>query len=294
VGNYKRKYLGQGLDAYLQDNYVAYQGELSLAQLGQVDQTVQQGLYPTARDVGDYIFGACGVDYSDSAVRAILTKLDFVHKRVKPLPAKADEQQQVAFVKAFEALMENLPQDTVVYFTDATHPTHNTQTAKAWVKRGQEKHIPANSGRKRVNLNGAVNALDPCEAIVVEAQTINAQSTIALYEKLRENNPDKKLILICDNAPYYHSQLLKDWLKEQPLIKQWFLPTYSPNLNLLIERLWRLMKKQAIGLSFHSTYKAFKANILHFFEHLEDYAYELKRLLTLKFQILHSPLPNST
>jgi transposase len=293
VGNYKRKYLGQGLDAYLKDDYVAYQGELSQAQLEQLHQQVEQGLYPTAREVGDWIFGAFGVDYSDSAVRAMLTKLDFVHKQVKPLPAKADEQQQLAFVESFEALMESLPQDTVVYFTDATHPTHNTQTAKAWIKKGQEKHIPANSGRKRVNLNGALNALDACEAVVVEAESINAQSTIGLYEKLLEKNPGKKLILICDNARYYHSQLLQDWLEGQPLIKQWFLPTYSPNLNI-IERLWRFMKKQAIGLSFHPTYKGFKTAILHFFEHLDDYEYELKRLLTLKFQILNSPLSNST
>jgi transposase len=87
--------------------------------------------------------------------------------------------------------------------------------------------------------------------------------------------------------------LLQDWLKDQPLIQQWFLPTYSPNFNS-IERLWRLIKKQTIGLSFHDTYKAFKDNILHFFEHLDDYEYELKRLLTLRFQIIHSPLSNST
>jgi transposase len=289
VGNYKQKYLQKGLQAYLKDDYVAYQGELSGAQLEQVSQKVEQGLYPTAREVGDYIFGEFGVDYSDGAVRAILTKLDFVHKQVKPVPAKANEQKQTEFVAAFEQLIEQLPQDTLVYFTDATHPTHTSQPAKAWIKKGQEKLIPAHSGRKRVNLNGAINALDPCEAVVVEAPTVNAQSTIALYEKLLENNPGKKLVLICDNARYYRSRLLQEWLEGQPLIKQWFLPTYSPNLNL-IERLWRFMKKQAIGLSFHPTYKAFKDNILHFFEHLDDYEYELKRLLNLKFQILQAPL----
>ena len=293
VGNYKRKYLQQGLQEYLKDNYVAYQGELTKEQLGQVHQKVEQGLYQTARQVGDYIFGEFGVDYSDSAVRAILTKLDFVHKQVKPLPAKADEQKQLEFVAQFEEMIEQLPQDTVVYFTDATHPTHNTQKSSAWIKKGQDKHIAANSGRKRVNINGAVNALDPCEAVVVEAQTVNAQNTITLYEKLLASNPGKKLVLICDNAPYYRSRLLQEWLQRQPLIKQWFLPTYSPNLNI-IERLWRFMKKQAIGLSFHPTYKAFKTSILHFFEHLDDYEYELKHLLTLKFQILHSPLANST
>jgi transposase len=293
VGNYKRKYLHAGLEEYLKDNYLAYQGELSPQQLQALDLKVQEGLYGTAREVGDYIFGEFGVDYSDSAVRAILTKLDFVHKQVSPVPAQADAGQQQAFVEAFEELIENLPEDTLVYFTDATHPTHNSQSAKAWIKKGQQKLIAANSGRKRVNLNGAVNALDPSEAVVVEAQTINAQSTITLYEKLLEKNPGKKLVLICDNAGYYRSQLLKDWLQEQPLIKQWFLPTYSPNLNI-IERLWRFMKKQAIGLSFQPTYQAFKDNILHFFEHLDDYEYELKRLLTLKFQILHSPLSSTT
>jgi transposase len=293
VGNYKQKYLQKGLQAYLKDDYVAYQGELSGAQLEQVGQKVEQGLYQTARQVGDYIFKEFGVDYSDSAVRAILTKLDFVHKQVKPLPAKADGQKQLEFVAQFEQLIEQLPHDTLVYFTDATHPTHNTQTAKAWIRKGQEKHIPANSGRKRLNLNGALNALDPCEAVVVEAQTVNAQSTITLYEKLLENNPGKKLVLICDNAPYYRSRLLQEWLEGQPLIKQWFLPTYSPNLNI-IERLWRFMKKQAVGLSFHPTYQGFKAWVLHFFEHLDHYEYELKRLLTLKFQILHSSLSVST
>jgi hypothetical protein len=198
-----------------------------------VHQKVEQGLYQTASEVGDYSFGEFGVDYSDSAVRAILTKLDFVHKQVTPLPAKADGQKQLEFVAQFEQVIEQLPPDTLVYFTDATHPTHNTQKSRAWIKKGHQKHIPANSGRKRVNLNGAVNALDPCEAVVVEAQTVNAQSTIALYEKLLENNPGKKLVLICDNATYYRSQLLQQWLEGQPLIQQWFLPTYSPNLNII-------------------------------------------------------------
>jgi len=109
VGNYKRKYLGQGLEAYLKDDYVAYQGELSQQQLGELDQKVEQGLYPTAREVGDYIFGAFGVDYSDSAVRAILAKLDFVHKQVTPVPFKADGQKQQEFVAAFEQVIQDLP-----------------------------------------------------------------------------------------------------------------------------------------------------------------------------------------
>ncbi len=43
------------------------------------------------------------------------------------------------------------------------------------------------------------------------------------------------------------------------------------------------------GLSFRPTLRAFKASVLHFFEQLDDYEYELKRLLTLKYQVLAFP-----
>lgn len=289
VSHYQQKYREQGLDQYLQDNYVAYQGALSKQELQAVDEQVQEGLYQTARQVGDWIYGQYKVDYSDSAVRAILRKLNFVHKQVKPIPAKADAALQAAFVEEFETLITQLPADTVVYFADATHPTHNTQAGKAWVKKGENKCIPANSGRKRVNLNGAVNALDPCEAVVIEAERVNAQNTITLYEQLLKQNPGKNLIIICDNAPYYRSQVLEEWLEKQPLITQWFLPTYSPNLNP-IERMWGFLKQKVIGLNFYSSFKDFKQAIFHFFDHLDEYEYELKKLLNLQFQILHSPL----
>lgn len=198
-----------------------------------------------------------------------------------------------AFVQEFERLIAELPADTVIYFADATHPTHNTQAGKAWIKKGQDKCIPANSGRKRVNINGALNALDPCEAVVVEAERVNAQNTITLYEQLLTKNPSKNLIVICDNAPYYRSQVLQEWLEKHPLLTQWFLPTYSPNLNP-IERMWGFLKQKVIGLTFYPSFKEFKQAIFHFFDHLEEYEYELKKLLNLQFQILESPLSKIT
>ncbi len=288
VTNYKHKYEQQGLQAYLQDNYVAYQGLLSGQQLSDLNAHVQAGVLATARQVGDWVAQQWQLDYSDSAIRAILSKLDFVHKKVKLMPSKADARKQEAFVEEFNRVIADLASDTVVYFGDATHPTHNTRPDKAWIKKGHNKYIAANSGRKRVNLNGLVNAKDPTDIVVLEAETVNAQNTIALYQKLLAHQPGKKLLIICDNAPYYRSGLLQNWLKDQLLLKQWFLPTYSPNLNL-IERLWGFMKQKVASLTFYSTYKEFKAAILNFFRHIDQYEFELNQLLTLKFQILNAP-----
>jgi len=277
----------------LKDNYVAYQGLLSKAQVSQLNAYVQAGVLATARQIGDWLAQQWQLDYSDSAIRAILSKLKFVHKKVKLMPSKADAHQQEAFVAEFNEVMADLPSDTVVYFGDATHPTHHTRPDKAWIKKGHDKYIAANSGRKRVNLNGLVNAKDPTDVVVVEAETVNAQNTIILYQKLLAHQPGKKLLIICDNAPYYRSRLLQNWLNDQPLLKQWFLPTYSPNLNL-IERLWGFMKQKVVSLTFYPAYKEFKAAVLNFFQHIDQYEFELNQLLTLKFQILNAPLDKPT
>ena len=45
-----------------------------------------------------------------------------------------------------------------VLFADAVHPQHNTMAAYGWIKRGESREIPTNSGRERLNLHGAMNA----------------------------------------------------------------------------------------------------------------------------------------
>ncbi len=50
------------------------------------------------------------------------------------------------------------------------------------------------------------------------------------------------------------------------------------------------MKQKVIGLTFYPSFKEFKQAIFHFFDHLDEYEYELKNLLSLQFQILECPL----
>jgi transposase len=77
-----------------------------------------------SRDLNRYL-----ANYSEAGVTVILHCLGFFYKKVKPVPGKADEITQQAFVAELEPLLQT--PDTVVYFTDATHPTHNTQPVMA-------------------------------------------------------------------------------------------------------------------------------------------------------------------
>ncbi len=120
--------------------------------------------------------------------------------------------------------------------------------------------------------------------ITINSETINADSTRALYQKLLDLNPNKERIyVISDNAMYYKNKELNEWLKDNKIV-QIFLPPYSPNLNI-IERLWKFLKNEVINSTFYRTFDEFKKGISDFFNNIESYEPKLKTLLTNNFHI---------
>jgi len=74
--------------------------------------------------------------------------------------------------------------------------------------------------------------------------TVNAQSMIELGKKILKKYVGVKTIYwIVDNAKYHRAKIFKEWLCGQPRLKVLFLPSYSPNLNL-IERLWKFFNEK--------------------------------------------------
>lgn len=284
VNNCKKKYGSEGLDRYLDRHYVPYQGKLSDEQLAVLDTQVGEGLYSSCAEVGLWIKDKYGIEYSQSAVRAILTKLGFVYKKTSEVPGKVDLEQQELFLREMEPFLAEIADDEVIYFMDAMHPQHNTRADYAWIRRGEKHAIPTNAGRRRININGAMNAQQPEDVVIIEAERINAQSTISLAEKLLEKHPNKaKIYVFCDNAPYYSCSLLLEWLQKNPKLELLHLPPYSPNLNL-IERLWKLLRKKVIHLHYYPQFKDFRAAIFHFFDDLKQYKEELRTLMQPNFQ----------
>lgn len=92
-------------------------------------------------------------------------------------------------------------------------------------------------------------------------------------------------VVYLDNAPYFWAKSVHEWLRQHPKIIVEFLPSYSPNLNL-IERLWRFVKRQLVGNRYYKEYKVFRANVFKLLNHLSDFEDQLKSLINDKFQIL--------
>jgi hypothetical protein len=63
-----------------------------------------------------------------------------------------------------------------------------------------------------------------------------------------------------------------------------FLPSYSPNLNL-IERLWRFVKRKAAYGQYHPTFADFRAAVQDVLDRVPTaHADKLASLMTLNFQ----------
>ncbi|MEI6056478.1 MAG: transposase [Lentisphaerota bacterium] len=125
----------------------------------------------------------------------------------------------------------------------------------------------------------------PLQPVVVEADMINAESTILLLKKVEEHYPSAPHIYVfSDNARYYHSEEVAKYLRTSRILLE-KIPPYSPNLNP-IERLWKFFHKQIHYNKYYETFSEFRLECLMFFERLDEYAEKLSSLITLNFKVL--------
>jgi hypothetical protein len=69
----------------------------------------------------------------------------------------------------------------------AIHRQHNPVIACGWTKRGEDGEVRSYTGRRRVNIIGTID-LERLELVVRFDDTINTDSSIALFEQLEELN----------------------------------------------------------------------------------------------------------
>jgi len=87
--------------------------------------------------VASWVNEQFGIAYTASGMTALLHRLDFVYKKPKLVPGKADPAAQEAFLVDYNKLQQNKGGNDVICFMDAVHPQHNPVVAygdQAWPK----------------------------------------------------------------------------------------------------------------------------------------------------------------
>ena len=168
-----------------------------------------------------------------------------------------------------------------VFFVDAAHFVFGTFLGYLWSF--ARLFVRAASGRQRFNVLGAWNAVSRTLVAVTNTTVVNTETMCELLREIAAQRLTGPITLVLDNARYQRNAVVMA-LAAQLGITLLFLPSYSPNLNL-IERLWKFTKRRSLYGRYHPTFADFRAAIEQTLAGIPtQHAADLASLMTLNFQ----------
>ncbi len=168
-----------------------------------------------------------------------------------------------------------------VFFVDAAHFVYGTFLCCLWSF--VRLFVRAASGRQRFNVLGAWNAVSRTLTAVTNTAVVNTETMCELLRKLAGQGLSGPITVVLDNARYQRNKTVQA-LATTLGIHLLYLPSYSPNLNL-IERLWRFIKREALYGRYHEKFADFQAAVIRTLDLLPTrHAEKLASLMSFNFQ----------
>lgn len=133
-------------------------------------------------------------------------------------------------------------ENTIVLVEDEMMLSTRTTTQKIWLPRGEFPKIDVSSERKIRCIYGFLNVKNGREH-AFKTQRANSKESVSLLTKISDIYPNKKIVLIWDNASWHKSAEIKDFLaKTKRNFHLISFPPYAPDLNPQ-EHVWKEGRK---------------------------------------------------
>jgi transposase len=283
ITNYVKLYQEEGLSGVFENRY--YQATSQVEPfLDEIRQSLDDEPVSSAKEGAQRIDQLTKIQLSETQARRIMKKLGLQYRKTAGIPEKADPQLQWDFLEneLLPRLEEAQKGQRRVFFVDAAHFVLGAFLGMIWCFR--RLFIGTSSGRQRYNVLGAVETLDHEMVTVRTTESINAQTVCQLARDIDEKYPGEPITLVLDNARYQRNRQVTELAAELG-IELLYLPTYSPNLNL-IERVWKLVKSKCLRNRYYEDFGKFRGAIDSFLDSLNGSTkILLESLLTEKFHI---------
>jgi transposase len=244
----------------------------------------------TVAEAAEQIERLTGLKRAPTQVRKFLTtELGFRWRRTrvipcppkKELPDHIQEQHKFLDTQLRPRLDEAEAGRRHVFFVDAAHFVFGTFLCCLWSL--VRVFVKAASGRQRFNVLGAWNAVTRDLLTITNTTVVNTDMMCALLRAAAARGLVGPVTLVLDNARHQRNAIVM-MLAKGLGIELLFLPSYSPNLNL-IERLWRFVKRKAVYGHYHPTFAEFRAAVQDVLDSVPTtHAEKLASLMTRNFQ----------
>lgn len=139
---------------------------------------------------------------------------------------------------------------------------------KTWFVRGEQRIVPTYGKHEGVKLVGVLN-YETGEVYCEEHEKYDAEVFLGFLKNVINRYATGKIVMILDNARIHHAKLLQPYLDSvKDRLKLFFLPPYSPNLNI-IEGLWKWLKSEVINNVFFPNVSKIQQAVRAFMKYIE-------------------------
>lgn len=245
VSNYISIYLNKGFIGLLQENPYRPKSELE-DYSEEIIKSLEDKPCSTINECCSRIEKLTGIKRRPTQIAHFIKKKKFKLLKTGQIPAKANPVAQKEFLEKelTPKLEEAKKNERKLLFVDAAHFVMGAFLAYLWCR--SRIFIKTSSGRQRYNVLGAIDVFNQDLITVTNKTYINSDTLCELLLKIfnQYSHLAIPITIVLDNAKYQRCAKVVDYAKKLN-IELLFLPTYSPNLNL-IERLWKFVKKKCL------------------------------------------------
>ena len=251
-----------------------------------IEQSLRRDPVRSSREAAARIEQLSGVSISPERARVFMRRIGMKCLRMGHIPAKADTVKQQDFLTTtLEPLIEAAKKGkSELFFLDGAHFILEPFICMVWCF--VRLFVKGASGRNRINVLGAINAITHQLETVINTTYITATEVVELLGQIRAKYKGRVVHVVLDNVRYQHCDLVKAAACKLR-INLVYLPSYSPNLNI-IERLWKFIRKKVLHGKYYEVADTFHSAIrsaVQKVNHDTTWKTELQSLLNLKFQL---------
>lgn len=201
-----------------------------------------------------YIAGRFGIIYeSDRSYHYLLEYAGLSWKLPSPFDSRRDEGLVMRKMFEIQEKIKQLGKNAVVLSADESRINWETETRRAWLKKGEKTILKITRDKIAQNYFGAWNHRNKqCHLIPLAWQ--NQETIIKALDEIKKLYPDKNLVIIWDNAKWHKGKLLREQLKKGKSLQNIHLinyPPYAPDMNPQ-EHVWKYGKDMISNQTFSS------------------------------------------
>lgn len=217
------------------DEIIAVVGKKTPKQLGFVSEFWTSGI------LGKWIEEKYDVKYkSKTSLYLVFRKASFSYHKPERRYHEHNEREVQAWQKATKPLVEKHFADskTVILTADEMILTTKTTTQKVWLPQGETVRVEvANSSIERRQVYGFLDVKTGQEHAFKTLKQ-NMVVTADILKKVRVFYPNKKVVLLWDNAGWHKGSVVQEFVKQDGNMEVIHFPKYAPEENPQ-EHVWK-------------------------------------------------------